>query len=47
MQTLRRAIEVAPADDRDIYEDRLLMYQRAKPYRIVPLREVTPVNYEQ
>jgi tetratricopeptide (TPR) repeat protein len=47
MQTMRRAIELAHDDDRDVYQDRLMLYQRAKPYRIAPLRDVTQVNYEQ
>jgi tetratricopeptide (TPR) repeat protein len=47
MQTLRQAIEIAPDDERAVYEDRLIMYQRAKPYRIAPVRDVAQVSYEE
>jgi tetratricopeptide (TPR) repeat protein len=47
MDSARKAIELAPADERDAYKDRLLMYQQAKPYRIAPIeREVQQVSYE-
>ena len=46
MQTLRQAIEIAPDNERDAYQDRLMLYQRAKPYRIAPVRDVAQVSYE-
>ncbi len=46
MQTLRQAIEIAPVDERTVYQDRLKLYQRAKPYRIAPVRGVAQVSYE-
>lgn len=46
MHTIRQAIAVSSAEDRDVYEDRLVMYQHARPYRIAPLRPVTQANYE-
>ena len=47
MDSVRKAIELAPADERDAYKDRLVMYQKATPYRIAPVeRVVTQVNYE-
>jgi tetratricopeptide (TPR) repeat protein len=39
METIRKAIELAPADERDAYKDRLLLYQKAKPYRIGPVEQ--------
>jgi tetratricopeptide (TPR) repeat protein len=46
-QTVRQAIDLAAADEREIYRDRLMLYQHAQPYRIAPLREVTQVSYEE
>jgi tetratricopeptide (TPR) repeat protein len=47
MKTVRQAIEIASADERDVYRDRLAMYQHAKPFRIAPLRQVTQASYEE
>jgi tetratricopeptide (TPR) repeat protein len=47
VKTMRRAVEMAEADERDVYEDRLAMYSHAKPYRIAPVRPVTQASYEQ
>lgn len=48
MDSVRKAIELAPVDERDAYKDRLLMYQKAKPYRIAPVERVaTQVSYEE
>jgi tetratricopeptide (TPR) repeat protein len=46
MQTMRQAIEMAPDNERDVYQDRLKLYERAKPYRIEPVRGVAQVSYE-
>jgi tetratricopeptide (TPR) repeat protein len=46
MHTLRQAIQIAPSDEREVYQDRLQLYQRAKPYRIAPLRGVAQVSYD-
>jgi tetratricopeptide (TPR) repeat protein len=46
-QTVRQAIELAPADERDVYRDRLAMYQHEKPFRISPVRAVTQASYEE
>ena len=40
MQSIRRAIELAPVDERDAYKERLVMYQQAKPYRIAPVERM-------
>ena len=40
MQSIHKAIELAPADERDTYNERLAMYQKAKPYRIAPVERV-------
>ena len=37
----------APQNEVAAYEDRLLMYQHGKPYRISPLRPVAQVSYAQ
>ena len=47
MDSVRRAIQLAPADERDSYKDRLNLYQKAKPYRIAPIERVAQqVSYE-
>ncbi len=47
MESARMAIKLAPADERDAYKDRLLMYQQARPYRIAPIERVAQqVSYE-
>jgi tetratricopeptide (TPR) repeat protein len=44
----QRAVELAPADERETYRDRLTLYQQAKPYRIAPIeRTVQQVGYEE
>ncbi len=40
MKSIRRAIELAPVDERDSYKDRQVMYQQAKPYRIAPVERL-------
>jgi tetratricopeptide (TPR) repeat protein len=45
-QNARQAIDLAPDNEREVYQDRLSLYQHAKPYRIAPLREVTQASYE-
>lgn len=37
MNSVRKAIDLTPEDERGPYHDRLLMYERAKPYRIAPI----------
>jgi tetratricopeptide (TPR) repeat protein len=47
MQSIRKAIELAPADERDTYQGRLALYQKAKPYRISPIERVAQqVSYQ-
>jgi tetratricopeptide (TPR) repeat protein len=45
MQSIHRAIELAPPDERETYRDRLNMYQQAKPYRIAPVERVAQASY--
>jgi tetratricopeptide (TPR) repeat protein len=40
LQSIHKAIELAPADERDSYKERLALYQKAKPYRIAPVERV-------
>ena len=46
VQTLHRAIESAPDAERTVYQDRLVMYQHAKPFRIAPVLPVTQASYD-
>jgi len=46
MDSLQKAIELAPAEEREAYKERLVMYQQAKPYRISPIDHVAQVSYE-
>ena len=46
MQTVRQAVQLAPPEEREIYEARLVMYQHAKPYRIAPVGDVVQASYE-
>lgn len=47
MQSIRKAIELAPADERSTYNARLALYQHAKPYRIAPVERVAQqANFE-
>jgi tetratricopeptide (TPR) repeat protein len=47
MNSARRAIELAPAEERDAYKNRFVMYQQAKPYRISPVgRTAQQASYE-
>jgi tetratricopeptide (TPR) repeat protein len=48
MQSMHKAITLAPADEREAYKDRLLVYQHAKPYRIAPVERVAQqASYEE
>jgi tetratricopeptide (TPR) repeat protein len=46
VQTVRRAIELAPDKERVVYQDRLQLYQHSQPFRIAPLRPVSQASYE-
>lgn len=46
MKSLHKAIEIAPDGERTVYQNRLVMYQHAKPFRISPVRPVTQASYE-
>ena len=45
--SVRQAMELAAPEERDVYRDRLTLYQQAKPYRITPVRAVTQARYEE
>jgi tetratricopeptide (TPR) repeat protein len=46
LKSINKAIELAPADERDAYKERLVIYQQAKPYRIAPVeRMAQQVSY--
>lgn len=46
VNSIRRAVDLAPTQEREIYQDRLLTYQNAKPYRIAPVESVTQTSFE-
>lgn len=47
MNTVRRAIEIASEDERAAYEDRMHLYERAKPFRIAPIEHTAQqASYE-
>lgn len=46
VETLQQAIDIAADNEREVYEDRLLLYQHAQPFRIAPLRSVSQASYE-
>jgi hypothetical protein len=46
-ETLTRAIELAPENEREVYEDRLVMYQHSTPYRSSPIRSVAQASYQK
>jgi tetratricopeptide (TPR) repeat protein len=47
IQTVRQAIDLAAPDERDVYQNRLLMYEHARPYLIAPVRPVAQASYEE
>lgn len=46
MNSVRHAIALAPAEERDAYKQRFLLYQQAKPYRISPIGRVQQASYQ-
>ena len=46
MQTLHKAIKRAPEAERTVYQDRLVINQHAKPFRIAPVRPVTQASFQ-
>lgn len=47
MSTVRKAIDVASDDERAAYEDRMHLYERAKPFRIAPIEHTAQqASYE-
>jgi tetratricopeptide (TPR) repeat protein len=46
-RSIQKAIQCAPPDERDVYEDRLAMYQRSMPFRISPVESVTQASFER
>jgi tetratricopeptide (TPR) repeat protein len=45
MKTLGHAISIAPENERDAYQNRLLMYQHQRPFRIAPMQPVAQASY--
>jgi tetratricopeptide (TPR) repeat protein len=46
VNTIRRAVDLASAEEREVYQDRMHIYQNARPYRIAPVEPVTQTSYE-
>ena len=46
MDSLEKAIDLAPTEECEAYKERMVMYQQAKPYRISPMQHVAQVSYE-
>lgn len=47
IETLKRAIELAPASDDQVYDERLSLYKEGKPFRIAPVDQVQQAGYLQ
>ncbi len=45
-ESLRMAIKIAAAGEREVYQDRLTMYQRGEAYCIAPVRPIAQASYE-
>jgi tetratricopeptide (TPR) repeat protein len=45
-ESIHKALDLAPADERRVYEERLELYQRGKAYRIAPVQKVAQASYE-
>jgi tetratricopeptide (TPR) repeat protein len=45
VETLDRAIALAPENEIEVYQDRLMMYRHEQPYRISPMRSVAQASY--
>jgi tetratricopeptide (TPR) repeat protein len=45
--TIGRAIEIAPSEEKPVYEARLKLYQRAQPFRVKPTTGVATVSYDE
>jgi tetratricopeptide (TPR) repeat protein len=46
-ETLNQAIALANDNEREVYQDRLIMYKHGRPYRITPMRSVSQASYEK
>jgi tetratricopeptide (TPR) repeat protein len=46
LDTIRQAVQLAEADERAVYKERMLLYQHAKPYRIAAAGQVMQASYE-
>jgi tetratricopeptide (TPR) repeat protein len=46
IETLARAIDVAPENEREVYSDRLILYKQGEPFRITPIRAISPASYQ-
>jgi tetratricopeptide (TPR) repeat protein len=47
VQTIHQAIDLAPASERAMYEDRLEMYRQSQPLRIAPQGAVQQAHYQR
>lgn len=47
IETLERAIELAPSSDDQVYDERLTLYKEGKAFRIAPVEQVQQAGYLQ
>lgn len=47
VESIRRAIDLAPASERSVYEDRLRLYRRSQPLLMEPISAVQQAQYQQ
>jgi tetratricopeptide (TPR) repeat protein len=47
METLGKAIAMAPDNERDAYNERLMRYQHGRAFRIAPMRPVAQASYQK
>jgi tetratricopeptide (TPR) repeat protein len=45
-RTARQAVQLAAAEEREAFQERLLTYQREKPFRIAPFDQVIQASYD-
>jgi tetratricopeptide (TPR) repeat protein len=46
-ESICKALDLAPTDERGVYEERLALYQRGKAYRIAPVQKVAHASYQE
>jgi tetratricopeptide (TPR) repeat protein len=47
METLKQAIAIAPENEREVYQERLSLYQSERAFQIAPVRPVAQVDFRE